>query len=391
VVPTASLLAALEAADALRALLVDSRPLLPADLAPVGAAPLAVIDPTGLTQTGDRLDTLAGTLTTLHTTLAAAGIGTAAVTAAALVDTLLAADRLGVEEAAPVAALTGIGSTDLAGPPSADLVTLARATAAALQTRLNAEADLTPPAGGDPTTTVGWLRERARALGGVTFWLAPALTALDGTSDPLAGAEPAGVTPEAASRVVAQYAAVRPGVARLDRVLAATEALHGTAPAAVVCQRPLAPGERWVALPPDPGGRISGGRTATLAMVPVTPTATTAANPVAALMVDEWVEVVPNREETTSLAFHYDAPSSAAPNVLLLGVPRLGWEQWSTPKALDVVDEALALARLRTVDPDQLAAAVGPLLPGLYTREHDTPGTVAALQAGDLTRPRPPS
>jgi len=56
-----------------------------------------------------------------------------------------------------------------------------------------------------------------------------------------------------------------------------------------------------------------------------------------------------------------------------------------------VVDEALALARLRAVDPDLVAQACGGLLPGFYSREHETPGTLAALGADELTRPPPPS
>ena len=256
----------------------------------------------------------------------------------------------------------------------------------ALQARLAADAAVAPPDGGD-AATVAWLRERARALGGPTFWVVPGLTAPDGRSDPLAGAAPDGVDPAAAALVVTQHAGVRPGVARLDRVLATVEILHGGPPAAVVHQQPVQPGERWVALAPAPGDRVPGGRVATLAFAPLPPVA----GPVAVLVADEWVDVVPNRDETTSVAFHYDAPSSAAPNVVLLGVPRANAERWSTETVVQIVDEALALARLRTVDPDLLAGTAGQLLPGLYSREHETPGTVAGLQVAALTEPATPS
>jgi len=47
--------------------------------------------------------------------------------------------------------------------------------------------------------------------------------------------------------------------------------------------------------------------------------------------VDEWAETVPDAEQTTSLAFHYDAPTSAAPNVWLLGVLPPPRETWDGP------------------------------------------------------------
>ena len=49
------------------------------------------------------------------------------------------------------------------------------------------------------------------------------------------------------------------------------------------------------------------------------------------LLLDEWTEVIPGKEETTGITFHYDRPNSEPPQVLLLAVsPALkgGW-QWN--------------------------------------------------------------
>ena len=106
-----------------------------------------------------------------------------------------------------------------------------------------------------------------------------------------------------------------------------------------------------------PGGRVS--------LVAVTPGTSLPARPPAGLFVDEWLEVVPSAEETTSVSFHYDAPTAAAPQVWLIGVPPIGFETWTPADAVRIVDEALELARLRmAVDADDVPD-LGQLLPGV--------------------------
>ena len=43
--------------------------------------------------------------------------------------------------------------------------------------------------------------------------------------------------------------------------------------------------------------------------------------PLAGLLVDEWVEIVPSAQETTAIAFQYDPPDAFAPQAILLAVP----------------------------------------------------------------------
>jgi hypothetical protein len=72
------------------------------------------------------------------------------------------------------------------------------------------------------------------------------------------------------------------------------------------------------------------------------------------VLVDEWVEVVPGVEETTGLAFHYDRPSSEAPQALLLATPPRFTGAWAWDDLVDTLTETLDAARLRTVEPGQL-------------------------------------
>ncbi len=71
----------------------------------------------------------------------------------------------------------------------------------------------------------------------------------------------------------------------------------------------------------------------------------------AGLFIDEWVEVVPTRKETTGIGFHFDAPNSEPPNTCLLAVsPQLSG-QWQWDDLITTLNETLDLAKQRAVEP----------------------------------------
>ena len=47
------------------------------------------------------------------------------------------------------------------------------------------------------------------------------------------------------------------------------------------------------------------------------------------LLVDEWVEIVPNTRETTALAFQFDMPDACAPQSVLIAVPPVPGQDWT--------------------------------------------------------------
>ena len=73
--------------------------------------------------------------------------------------------------------------------------------------------------------------------------------------------------------------------------------------------------------------------------------------PLAGLLIDEWVEVVPSRRETTGVTFHYDQPNSAAPQAILLAVPSDQREVWDLDSLEAVLHETMELARMRAAAP----------------------------------------
>ncbi len=196
------------------------------------------------------------------------------------------------------------------------------------------------------------------------------VTLLTAAANPFA-AVPADATAPAVRSWFTRAARVRKGSQLLGAALgyAATvgETIGIASPTAWRVAQSGQAGERWAALPPAPGTSVPGGRVA-LAAVSLNSIDT---DSFAGLFIDEWMDVIPSREETTSVAFHCDAPSAAAPQVMLLGVPPEGFERWTAQAARGVIDEALALSRIRLVDNDVLPG-LGQLLPTLFAVESVT-------------------
>ena len=150
-------------------------------------------------------------------------------------------------------------------------------------------------------------------------------------------------------------ARVREGVARLDDALQYAEALsNGDALTLQVAQLPQRDGDRWVGLPAKPGTPIPPGRLSLIVHMPESIDFTQPA--LAGLLIDEWVEVVPNATETTGVVFQYNQPDSVAPQAILVAAHPNPVEQafWTIPWLQQVLRETISLVHMRAVTPDLL-------------------------------------
>lgn len=256
-----------------------------------------------------------------------------------------------------------------------DTVAAAHARAAALHAEVGARLAAAPlaQAGQAVGEQARLAVERIRAILGASFPVLPAFT-------------PGAYAPELAASLAARaqlldgddlaiagwlpkLGCVHDGAGRLADVISAAEA-QGMALAGgdfkllQMGASGMPPLQRWGALPPAPGDDLRG-VVATVAYAPQALQAVAADAPLAGLFVDEWSETLPAAEATTGLSFHFDAPGARAPQTLLLAVPAdPAAEAWSLDELVGVVDEALALARLRAVRPQDLQG-LGNLLPAL--------------------------
>jgi hypothetical protein len=109
----------------------------------------------------------------------------------------------------------------------------------------------------------------------------------------------------------------------------------------------------------------------------------------AGVMLDEWTEVVPRRLErrdpahpddpgelvdvtTTGLAVNANAPGARPPQAILLALSPDGGD-WTGDRLVNALDEAMKLARMRTITLQQLPYA-GRQLPALYFRDWSLQG-----------------
>jgi hypothetical protein len=166
---------------------------------------------------------------------------------------------------------------------------------------------------------------------------------------------------------------VRERVARF--LLATTGAGRATDPLRVA---QLPPAERWVGLPLAAGATPPDAATSVI----VHTTATLdASGPVAGLVLDDWVDVVPRREIAAGVAFHFDEPGARAPQAVLLAVPPVVGQRWSVRVLADIVSETADLARIRMVGPGEVPW-LGRFLPALYVADNSAGDTVRTELSG---------
>lgn len=350
----------LEQARAVRRLLENARGLRPEDVGLPEASTLGTID---LVELEGRMTKYASRLSVAHSALDTLVANSAATPADDLRAAMLDLGSFGVGPFVPNIAV---------GDTPAVRSALAQQAAAMLvlsQQRIAQEAALaaqTPST--DERARCDQLIERARAVFGADFVVLPTFTLDPSGATELNRALAASTAVQGGDALAAhgwftRSSRVRENLARLSACLRGAEVLaSGTRLDLSVAQLPYVSGERWVGLPPLAGAQLLPGKLS-LVVQPLAPI--DAALPLSGVFVDEWVEIVPNTEETTALAFQYDPPNAFAPQNVLVAVPPVPGEEWTNETLRRVLLETLDLAKLRAVDPSLLGAAAQ-YLPALY-------------------------
>ncbi len=159
-------------------------------------------------------------------------------------------------------------------------------------------------------------------------------------------------------------ARVRPKLHDWENVVLLSEALQVQEPAELIpLQLPYGPNEPWLALEipntlkiwnseenryEEVPYKIDGDRLlyTTHFAEPFDKT-----KPICGLVIDEWTEVIPGREETTGIAFHFDRPNAEPPQTWLLALPAVQNGAWSWEELLAAVNATLDSAKLRAIEP----------------------------------------
>ena len=160
-------------------------------------------------------------------------------------------------------------------------------------------------------------------------------------------------------------ARVREPVRHLEQAGLMARALVGVDPELTPIQLPYRAGDAWLAMEYPPDQDLAGEHLLYSAVYPAgfDPTVD-----MCGLLVDSWTEVLPSAETTVGLAFHYDQPSSEAPQSLLLVTPATEGTSWTWDDLRQSIPDTMRLARQRAVEPVHLdQGAVARFLPATIT------------------------
>jgi len=259
--------------------------------------------------------------------------------------------------------------------------------------RLAAAAAILDPAGDGPPAGLDASRAAVagKALFGEEFWVLPLIT---GAAAALASA-PAGSPPGPARirRFLHDVGSVRPAAAALAEGVLIGSTLVSQ-PALGVAQLSGEEATEWV------GGRFDSAELASVTSVTGIVYETTRLpgekEPVAGLVIDEWVEAMPSwrrredangdavreRVQTTGVTLPANAPGARPPQAILLAVSPDG-ERWSTEALAATIAETLELAKLRAVTLER-APWLGRIMPALLVRSWSLQGSEKMLDVERL-------
>jgi hypothetical protein len=152
----------------------------------------------------------------------------------------------------------------------------------------------------------------------------------------------------------------------------------GLAPALRVVQLPHVDGATWIGGALPPGERPADG---VMSLVLNRAQAPAANVPWVGLLVDEWVESLPDQVDNTGIVFHYDSPGAEAPQAVLLAVPPTDAPNWDFASLEAVIAESIDLAKIRAVDAEQVGT-LGQMLPAIFLADNPSEDTISTKFAG---------
>lgn len=125
--------------------------------------------------------------------------------------------------------------------------------------------------------------------------------------------------------------------------------------------------DRWMAVKVNDEDNLKHGR---LCIAYATPQGFDASQSQVGLLVDEWVELIPEKFQDAGIAFHHNQPNSKAPKVILSAVAPVSTANWSFDTMKTILAKTLDRLKTRALDFEDLSdTPVGQLAPMLVFRK----------------------
>ncbi|MBC8086844.1 MAG: hypothetical protein H7Z40_06230 [Phycisphaerae bacterium] len=155
---------------------------------------------------------------------------------------------------------------------------------------------------------------------------------------------------------------VRPKLARWDYVRTLHETLNASTIALHPVQLPFRSKDSWIAVEfPETYETIDAdGNPANIPFTLSTDTLSATVHGTHAfvvgakqggLLIDDWTEIIPTKDEITGIAFNYNQPNAMPPQALLLAVTPKVTGRWDWNNLVGVLEDTLLRAKLRAVEP----------------------------------------
>ncbi len=143
--------------------------------------------------------------------------------------------------------------------------------------------------------------------------------------------------------------------------------------------------ERWMGVSVSSPAGLKEGRIAIGASVP---SGYVVSGDQVGIMIDDWVDVIPAREQTSGISFHHNQPNAKAPQCLLLGLTPQITGRWRWDDLVDMLNETLDLAKKRAVDYERISSGVVGQLPA-FTMPFAQSGNLIGLSAAHILSVNP--
>jgi hypothetical protein len=160
-------------------------------------------------------------------------------------------------------------------------------------------------------------------------------------------------------------------------------------------QLPYTSGDYWLGIE-YPTAFVPAGDSLSLMLINQQPLKTAGVQ--SGFVIDEWIEIIPFKEQTTGITFNYNNPNASPPQSLLLAVTPEITNQWTWDDLVYTIIDTVELAKNRAVEPDHFDNTyLSQVLPGVFSevvppqfRNEDTNplGVQVVMDLADVKLPK---
>ena len=164
---------------------------------------------------------------------------------------------------------------------------------------------------------------------------------------------------------IQNVAKVRERINDLSMVMETSDMFNLSSINADVAQLPYTDGDYWLGIEYPTTYTPSGD---SVSLILVNPQQLKVSGAQSGFVIDEWLEIIPTKEQTTGITFNYNNPNASPPQSLLLAVTPQITNQWAWDDLVYTIVDTMEMAKNRAVEPDHFDNTyLSQVLPGVFS------------------------